>query len=561
MALTNAVQKNKYKVLDATDKTASKPVEKTTTTTTTTTTNPVQTPVVQTPVVQTATPASMNVGNFAGVNKDYNGPTSINQDFSSVNKGYTGATSINQDFNVNKDYSGPTSSNVDFTSIANGYKPTDYTSATAQFVASEEYQNAIAQAKAQLEKLSSGQTSWSDKLSNAINAATADREAFSYDPNTDTLFQNYLSGAMRNGQTAMQNTIGQAAGLTGGYGSTYATSAANQAYNQYVQDAYGNLPDYYNLAMQAYQLESDRLKNNVDIYRAADDTEYGRNLNAYNAYANMAQQQYDNEYNNYWQKQNFDESSRQWAAGMNQSDKQYATDLAMQAALNDYRQNESNMNMSYELWKAQNANSQWAAEQAYNQAANNRDFDYELWRANQNDAQWTADRNYAQSADNRDFEYGLWRANQGDSQWAAGMDYTKSTNDRDYNYQVARDAVSDAQWNANYNYKVARDAKEDAQWAAEQEAKAKSNSSTASGSPAEADNGYVIGNNQKALQAIYEAYNESESAGDAIYNSYATQMTDADMELIESYLAEHNLGPYKFKVDEVKLFRDRYGFK
>jgi hypothetical protein len=48
---------------------------------------------------------------------------------------------------------------------------------------------------------------------------------------------------MNSGKSAMQDTIGQASALTGGYGSTYATSAGNQAYNAFIEDAYNNLPE------------------------------------------------------------------------------------------------------------------------------------------------------------------------------------------------------------------------------------------------------------------------------------------------------------------------------
>ena len=75
------------------------------------------------------------------------------------------------------------------------------------------------------------------------------RDKFSYDVDNDVLFQQYLASSMASGKTAMQDTMGQASALTGGYGSTYATSAANQQYNAYIQDAYNNLPEYYQMAM------------------------------------------------------------------------------------------------------------------------------------------------------------------------------------------------------------------------------------------------------------------------------------------------------------------------
>ena len=47
---------------------------------------------------------------------------------------------------------------------------------------------------------------------------------FSYDPDSDSLYQTAKANAIANGKVAMQDTIGQASALTGGYGNSYATS-------------------------------------------------------------------------------------------------------------------------------------------------------------------------------------------------------------------------------------------------------------------------------------------------------------------------------------------------
>ena len=61
------------------------------------------------------------------------------------------------------------------------------------------------------------------------------REAFSYDPSRDEMFRRYARLYQRQGQTAMEDTLGQAAGLTGGYDSSYARQAGQQEYNRYMQ--------------------------------------------------------------------------------------------------------------------------------------------------------------------------------------------------------------------------------------------------------------------------------------------------------------------------------------
>ena len=135
--------------------------------------------------------------------------------------------------------------------------------------------------KEQLAQIQSGKTSWSDQLSGAINDYL-NRDKFEYDVDNDQLFQQALASAMNSGKTAMQDTIGQASALTGGYGSTYATSVGNQAYNSFIEDAYNNLPEYYQMALEAYQAEGQEMLNRVNILGSADDREYGRMVDAYN---------------------------------------------------------------------------------------------------------------------------------------------------------------------------------------------------------------------------------------------------------------------------------------
>jgi len=186
----------------------------------------------------------------------------------------------------------------------------------ASFQPSAAYTKAMEYTQSLLDKINAGKTSYTDKI-NDIMSQIENRPQFSYDFNTDPLFQNALQGAMSAGQTAMQDTIGQASALTGGYGSTYATSAGNQAYNELIKGAYDALPDYYGIARNAYDQEGQDLYSRLGMYQTADETEYGRLTNAYGLNLDNANRIYGQEYDNYWQTKNFNENSRQWAAEMN----------------------------------------------------------------------------------------------------------------------------------------------------------------------------------------------------------------------------------------------------
>lgn len=102
------------------------------------------------------------------------------------------------------------------------------------------------------------------------------RTGFSYDASTDPLYQNALKQAIRNGRKAMNDTIGDAQTLNGGYGTSYAVSAGNQQYNNYLESAQDKMPDYYALALDAYTREGEALTQKLDMYRALDSDEYGR---------------------------------------------------------------------------------------------------------------------------------------------------------------------------------------------------------------------------------------------------------------------------------------------
>lgn len=115
---------------------------------------------------------------------------------------------------------------------------------------------------------------YADKLLN--------QEDFSYDMSQDTLFQNALASAMASGKSAMANTMGQASALTGGYGSSYATAVASQAYNQYIQEAYNQLPEYYQMALNKYQMDSDRLYKQYGVASDMYQQEYGEQVDALN---------------------------------------------------------------------------------------------------------------------------------------------------------------------------------------------------------------------------------------------------------------------------------------
>lgn len=147
----------------------------------------------------------------------------------------------------------------------------------------------------QLKKIQSGRTSYSDQVRDMMDKIM-NREKFSYDVDNDPLFQQALASSMNSGKQAMQDTIGQASALTGGYGSTYATSAGNQVYNSFIEDAYDNLPQYYQMALDAYQMEGEEMYRQFGVVSEMDDKEFNRNVAAYDATYQHRNQMYNEAY-------------------------------------------------------------------------------------------------------------------------------------------------------------------------------------------------------------------------------------------------------------------------
>lgn len=150
------------------------------------------------------------------------------------------------------------------------------------------------------------------------------RKPFSYDANSDPLYQIYRDRYIMGGQRAMENAMGQAAQLTGGYGNTYAQTVGQQQYQQYMEGLNDKVPELAQQAYTRYQGEGDRLRQSYQLLQSADDAAYGRWADGYNRWSNETQQAqsayesaYDRDYSRYNDQRNYDQqqshSARQYA--------------------------------------------------------------------------------------------------------------------------------------------------------------------------------------------------------------------------------------------------------
>ena len=122
------------------------------------------------------------------------------------------------------------------------------------------------------------------------------RQPFSYDPETDDAFAQYARIYRQKGRAAMEDTMGQAAALTGGYGSSYAENAGQQAYGQYMQELMALLPQFREQAQTAYDKEEQALRERYDLLDKQEKADYDRwqnGMSAWEKQLSLAQEQYD----------------------------------------------------------------------------------------------------------------------------------------------------------------------------------------------------------------------------------------------------------------------------
>lgn len=154
---------------------------------------------------------------------------------------------------------------------------------------------------------------WQSQLNQMVDQIL-NRPAFSYDLNADALYDQYREQYTRLGQQAMQDTMGQAAGLTGGYGSTYATGAGQQAYYDYLDRLNDMVPELYAQARASYDSDTQQLYNNATLLQNLYDQDYQRWRDQVGDAQNQLsywQTQQNAESTDYWNQQNYDFQSQQ----------------------------------------------------------------------------------------------------------------------------------------------------------------------------------------------------------------------------------------------------------
>ena len=140
---------------------------------------------------------------------------------------------------------------------------------------SRDYSNTMTALKESEYALPEFSSSYDEQIAELYNQIVS-REAFKYDPMSDSLYGQYREQYTRMGRMAMMDSMGKAAALTGGYGSSYAQKVGQQEYDEYLQKLGQVMPELYAAAYQRYKDQGETLESKYQTLRGLEGQEYDR---------------------------------------------------------------------------------------------------------------------------------------------------------------------------------------------------------------------------------------------------------------------------------------------
>lgn len=309
------------------------------------------------------------------------------------------------------------------------------------------------------------QSTWQGQI-NGIIDRIMNREDFSYDVNSDALYQQYKDQYTALGKAAMQDTMGQAAAMTGGYGSSYASAAGNQAYQSYLSQLNEVVPELYGMARDQYNQEGQEMYNQYGLLVDQESQDYGRWVDSYNQWASER----DNLQGVYNDERSFDYGK-------------YADDRNF-----DYGVYADDKNYAYNEYRNAIADQQWQTTFDEGVRQYNEGMDY------QKDRDAVSDEQY-----NEAFEYQKERDQVSDER------YNES-----FEYQKERDQVSDVQWSKDYVLDVKANNRAQEAWEMEKKAYEEAKAAGSSSGDNSAALEHVSSMSSAELVDTMKAYNYDE---------------------------------------------------
>lgn len=284
------------------------------------------------------------------------------------------------------------------------------------------------------------QSSYADQIQGLLKDYENTKD-FQYDFNADPLYQQYKDQYMQQGKMAMMDTMGNAAALTGGYGSSYASTAGNQAYQSSLNELNNVIPSLYDRAYSKYRDDkSDKLQH-MQVLQNLDDSDYKKYQDMLIDYYNtlnylQSQSQYlsESDYNRYLNQ------LAQW-----QYELEYYTGRADAAQQQSNWQSEQNRQYMQDYVNQRNWQNQFDYQKEQDALAQNnwqQQFDY----GKEQDA-------LAQSNWQKQFDYGKEQDALAQNNWQQQFDYGKQ-----------QDALAQSNWQKQFDYGKQQDALAQSNW-------------------------------------------------------------------------------------------------
>ena len=267
---------------------------------------------------------------------------------------------------------------------------------------------------------------YSDAVKSNLSSVLG-KKKFNYDIGSDKLFSQYKDSYTKAGKTAMEDTVGNASMLTGGYANSYAVTAGQQAYDSYMSKLNDKIPELEQRAYERYRDEEDSAYKKLNTLIGLEDTEYGRYRDSVADYNTNREFEYnknkDAQAQRNWQAQ-FDRdkyvNDRDYNRSVLESDRKYNRDVL---------ENDRDYNRGV-----------YESDRKYNRDVLENDRDY-------NRGVYESDRKYNRDVleNDRDYNRGVYENDR---------DYAQNVYDSDRNYRIKlnsslKDAVKNEEENAD----------------------------------------------------------------------------------------------------------------
>ena len=267
---------------------------------------------------------------------------------------------------------------------------------------------------------------YSDAVKSNLSSVLG-KKKFNYDIGSDKLFSQYKDSYTKAGKTAMEDTVGNASMLTGGYANSYAVTAGQQAYDSYMSKLNDKIPELEQRAYERYRDEEDSAYKKLNTLIGLEDTEYGRYRDSVADYNTNREFEYnknkDAQAQRNWQAQ-FDRdkyvNDRDYNRSVLESDRKYNRDVL---------ENDRDYNRGV-----------YESDRKYNRDVLENDRDY-------NRGVYESERKYNRDVleNDRDYNRGVYENDR---------DYAQNVYDSDRNYRIKlnsslKDAVKNEEENAD----------------------------------------------------------------------------------------------------------------